>query len=216
MTHGVSRGTPPIPAPPTVAAEIFGAQLPAAAAFAELLCTDAVVRGLIGPREVPRVWDRHLLNCALATPVAVTGATVADVGSGAGLPGIVWAIVRPDLRVTLIEPLSRRTSFLTDAVERLDLGDRVVVARTRAEDDRGAYDIVTSRAVAALDKLARWCLPLTRRGGAMCAIKGAGARVEVAAAARTLGRLGGGTPEVLTFGAGRVAVPTTVVRVPKA
>ena len=121
-------------------------------AFAELLATTGVERGLIGPREVPRLWSRHLVNCAVVaegpdSPLA-PGCTVADVGSGAGLPGVVWALVRPDVRVTLIEPLLRRATFLNEAVTELALGDRVEVLRARAEDVDRTFDVVTARAVA--------------------------------------------------------------------
>ena len=153
-----------------------------------LLATDGVVRGLIGPREVPRLWERHLVNCALLGLGVPRGVTVADVGSGAGLPGLVLAIGRPDLRVTLVEPLLRRTTFLTEAVEHLALAN-VEVVRDRAEALHGqrSFDVVTSRAVAPLDRLARWCLPLVVPGGRMLAMKGSSAADEVA-------RSGGGHP----------------------
>ncbi|MFD0786389.1 16S rRNA (guanine(527)-N(7))-methyltransferase RsmG, partial [Micromonospora azadirachtae] len=113
---------------------LFGDRLDIAAAYAELLATDGVLRGLIGPREAPRIWDRHLLNCAAVAERIPEGTEVLDVGSGAGLPGLVLAIARPDLAVTLIEPLARRTSFLIEAVDRLGLGESVRVFRGRAEE----------------------------------------------------------------------------------
>ncbi|GAA3520134.1 16S rRNA (guanine(527)-N(7))-methyltransferase RsmG [Aeromicrobium panaciterrae] len=203
----VSRETPP-----SSAAGVFSSQLPVAEAYADLLATDGVVRGLIGPREVPRLWDRHILNSAVVLPRVPQGATVADVGTGAGLPGLVWAIGRPDLHVTLIEPLLRRTSFLDEAVTALGL-DNVTVLRARAEDVKETYEVVTARAVAPLDKLGRWCLPLVRKGGVLLALKGRTAEQEVKAATATLHRLGATTIVVSTYG--EHDNPTTVVEVTK-
>ena len=181
--------------------------------YAELLATDGVVRGLIGPREVARLWSRHLANCAVLEELVPEGALVADIGSGAGLPGLPLAIVRPDLRIVLVEPLLRRATFLGEAVAALGLTDRVEVLRGRAEEQKLAVDVVTARAVAPLDKLAGWTLPLARVGGTLLALKGEGAADEVAASHVALERLGGGQAEVLTCGAGVVEPPTTVVRV---
>jgi len=181
--------------------------------YADLLATDGVVRGLIGPREVARLWSRHLANCAVLEELVPEGAVVADVGSGAGLPGLPLAIVRSDVRVVLVEPLLRRATFLGEAVEALGLGDRVEVLRGRAEEQKLAVDVVTARAVAPLDRLAGWTLPLARVGGILLALKGEGAADEVAASHTALERLGGGNAEVLTCGAGVVDPPTTVVRV---
>ncbi|WP_408897505.1 16S rRNA (guanine(527)-N(7))-methyltransferase RsmG [Nocardioides sp. R1-1] len=181
-----------LPPPPAVLADVFPAdRLPLVQAYAELLATDGVVRGLIGPRETPRLWERHLINCGLLAAALPAHATVADVGSGAGLPGLVLAIARADVRVTLIEPLLRRTNFLDEAVERLGLGN-VAVVRGRADALHGVatYDVVTARAVAALDKLATWCMPLVAPDGALLAMKGSTATEEVAAAAETCRRLG--------------------------
>ncbi|WP_392391040.1 16S rRNA (guanine(527)-N(7))-methyltransferase RsmG [Nocardioides sp. LHD-245] len=181
-----------LPAPPAVLAEVFSAdRLPLVQEYAELLATDGVVRGLIGPRETPRLWERHLINCGLLAAALPADATVADVGSGAGLPGLVLAIARPDLQVTLIEPLLRRTTFLEEAVAQLGL-DNVTVVRGRADALHGVatYDVVTARAVAPLDKLATWCLPLVAPHGALLAMKGSSAADEVAAAAETCRRLG--------------------------
>lgn len=211
MTDSVSRGTPP---PPAEAAGVFAERLPLAVAYAERLAGDGTVRGLIGPREVPRLWERHLLNCAALTEVLPEGATVCDIGSGAGLPGLVIAIRRPDLRVTLVEPLLRRTTFLEEVVAELGL-DNVEVVRGRAEALHGArkFDVVTSRAVAPLDRLLRWSLPLCRPGGAVVAMKGSSAEREITEAASVLS--GGATkqPEILHIGADLGDVPTTVVRV---
>ncbi|MBI1377941.1 MAG: 16S rRNA (guanine(527)-N(7))-methyltransferase RsmG [Frankiales bacterium] len=182
-------------------------------AYVDLLGDAGVVRGLIGPREVPRLWSRHVANCAVLEELVPPGAEVADVGSGAGLPGLPLALVRPDLRLVLVEPLLRRTTFLSEAVDRLGLGERVQVRRGRAEDAQLAVDVVTARAVAPLDRLAGWTLPLARVGGTLLALKGEGAAEEVAASAAALERLGGGQTEVLHCGAGVVEPPTTVVRV---
>lgn len=185
--------------------------------YADILATDGVTQGLIGPREAPRLWERHLLNCALVvvpSPGLVpAGSLVADVGSGAGLPGLVWALVRPDLRVVLIEPLLRRATFLERAVDDLGLTGRVVVARDRAEQLSGtlAVDVVTARAVAPLDRLARWTLPLVRPGGALLALKGRSAAEEIARTGSALGELGAEPAELVTVGAGVVPEPTRVV-----
>ncbi len=146
--------------------------------YVDLLASVGTVRGLIGPREVPRLWDRHIRNCAAAAPAFPHGARVADVGSGAGLPGLVLAMARPDLRVTLIEPLLRRTTFLTEVVTELGL-TTVDVVRARADEVADTFDVVTSRAVAPLEKLLRWCLPLCRPGGLVLAMKGASAQAEL-------------------------------------
>ena len=195
---------------------MFGVQdLQVAQRYADLLATDGVVRGLIGPREAPRLWERHLLNCAVLGEAIGTDASVADVGSGAGLPGMVLAIARPDLRVTLVEPLLRRTRFLDEAVAELGLSDRVEVVRGRAEELHGrrTFDVVTARAVAPLDRLARWCLPLVAPNGELVAMKGASAAAEVAEAGPALRRLGCATPVVIRLGVGLLAEPTWAVRV---
>jgi 16S rRNA (guanine527-N7)-methyltransferase len=181
--------------------------------YAELLAGDGVVRGLIGPREVARLWSRHLANCAVLEELVPPDSRVADVGSGAGLPGLPLALVRPDLAVVLLEPLLRRSTFLAEAVSALGLGDRVEVRRGRAEEVRLDVDVVTARAVAPLDRLAGWTLPLARVGGTLLALKGEGALEEVAASAAALERVGGGRAEVLVCGEGLVDPPTTVVRV---
>jgi 16S rRNA (guanine527-N7)-methyltransferase len=208
-----AAGTDAPPAPPA-AAIVFGSQLATATAFAGLLAGDGVVRGLLGPREVPRLWERHLLNCAVTAELLAPGATVTDVGSGAGLPGIPLALARPDLRIELLEPLQRRVAFLREAVSALGL-DQIQVVRGRAEDVRGAdgVDVVTARAVAPLSRLAGWCLPLLRPGGSLIALKGSRASAELDAAADELRRLGAVAWEVVTCGLGLVDPPTTVVRV---
>lgn len=183
------------------------------ARYADLLAGDGVVRGLIGPREVGRLWTRHLANCAVLEELVPEGSRVADVGSGAGLPGLPLALVRPDLSLVLVEPLLRRATFLTEAVEALGLADRVEVQRGRAEDADLEVDVVTARAVAPLDRLAGWTLPLARVGGVLLALKGEGAAEEVAASQAALEKVGGGQAEVIVCGEGLVSPPTTVVRV---
>ena len=186
-------------------------------AFTEILSTDGVERGLIGPREVDRLWDRHILNCAVAAAAVSRETTVVDVGSGAGLPGIVWAIVRPDLEVICVEPLLRRVNFLTEAITRLDLTNQVQVLRGRAEDLAGEIQapVVTARAVAPLERLVGWTMPLVAPGGELLALKGAAAEAEVAAAEKTIARMGGDRVEVSEWGHGMVDPPTRVVRIHK-
>ena len=171
---------------PPPARAVFGPALDAAVGYAGLLATEGTVRGLIGPREVTRLWERHLLNSAAIASLVPAGARVVDVGSGAGLPGIPLALARPDLTVTLLEPLARRVAFLAECIDRLGLV-RVTVVRGRAEEapvrrELGGADVVTARAVAPLDKLAGWCLPLLRAGGLLLAMKGSTAAEELAAA----------------------------------
>ncbi|GAA0450889.1 ribosomal RNA small subunit methyltransferase G [Paractinoplanes deccanensis] len=200
-----------------VAARVFGDRLGLAEAYARLLVTDGVVRGLIGPREAPRIWERHLVNCAVVSEIIPIGASVFDVGSGAGLPGIVLAVARPDLRITLVEPLARRTAFLSEAVTALGLDAAVTVVRGRAEDvvdgPPAGADIVTARAVAPLDRLAGWCLPLARVGGRLLALKGASAAEEAAEHRQALADLGGAEPVIHLCGEGLIDPPTTVVEV---
>ncbi len=201
-----------LPAPP-IALEIFGDAFPIADRYAEFLAGPGVERGLIGPREVERLWDRHLLNCAVMAEVISRDAKVIDIGSGAGLPGIVLAIVRPDLSVTLLEPLLRRTAFLQECVGLLELPN-VEVRRARAEEVIGEYaaDVVTARAVARLDRLAGWALPLLRPGGELLALKGERATAEIEDAEPVLKEFGVGEAEVLHVGHGKVDPPATVVR----
>lgn len=211
MTRAVSRETPP-PPPLPAAGEIFGEALGDAIAYADLLASAGVERGLIGPREVPRLWERHLLNCAVVAPALAASASVADIGSGAGLPGLVLALCRPDVRVTLIEPMLRRVRFLEEAVSDLGL-DSVEIVRARAEELRGdrRYDAVTARALAPLDRLGGWCLPLVRPGGTLLAFKGESATAELEAAFPTLQGLGATDAHVAIYGEGVLAVPTRVV-----
>lgn len=197
-----------------VAERLFGDRLGLAERCTGLLAAHGVERGLIGPREVDRLWERHVLNCALLVDAIPEGTrTLADVGSGAGLPGVVVAIARPDLEITLIETMQRRATWLEEVCGALDLP--VEVQRARAEELQGerAFDAVTARAVAALDKLARWTLPLVAPGGHLLAMKGSSAADEISTARPTLRRLGGVDPQVLVVGQGEVGLPTTVVTV---
>lgn len=212
MGHAsVSRETPPAP---EGAAAIFGDRLATAEQYATLLAGAARERGLMGPREVPRIWERHLLNCAAMTGLVGTNASVCDVGSGAGLPGLAMAIRRPDLRITLLEPLLRRTTFLEEAVQELGLTN-VEVVRGRAEALHGhrTFDVVTSRAVAGLSRLLEWSLPLATQAGVVLAMKGETADGELAEAAETISRLDGRNPEVVLIREIGLPSPTTVVRV---
>lgn len=201
------------PAPEAVGS-VFGDRAEAVGRYAEILADAGVTRGLLGPREVPRLWERHILNCAVVGALLPKDAELCDVGSGAGLPGIVLALARPDLRVTLLEPLLRRTSFLDETIALLGLGN-VEVLRGRAEEFAGKrrFDVVTSRAVAPLDRLAGWSLPLLRSGGEMVALKGGSADAELAETAEVLKRLGAERWSIQTVGDGVVDPPTTVVRV---
>jgi 16S rRNA (guanine527-N7)-methyltransferase len=209
MVGDVSRETP------EAAARVFpGDRLLLAERYVGLLAGDGVVRGLVGPREVPRLWERHLLNCAALAELMPPEATVCDVGSGAGLPGLVLAIVRPDLTVTLLEPLLRRTTFLEEAVTALGL-DNAEVERGRADSLHGrrTFTVVTSRAVAPLSRLLDWCLPLVAPGGAMIAMKGSSAASEIVAAGPTLTRWGCAEPELVAVGVTLGDAASLVVRV---
>ena len=200
---------------PPEAAGVFGGALDQARRYAELLATDGVTRGLIGPRETERLWDRHLLNCAVVGELLPEQGELVDIGSGAGLPGIVLAMLRPSLQVILLEPLLRRSVFLEECVTELGLSNATVV-RARAEEKAAAQiqaDIATARAVAPLDRLAGWAARLLRPGGELLAIKGQSAAEEIVAARPVLSRLGARSAEVLQAGDGRVVTATTVVRV---
>ncbi|MGW5210417.1 16S rRNA (guanine(527)-N(7))-methyltransferase RsmG [Streptomyces sp. NPDC004051] len=204
-----------LPPAPEQAREVFGERFADAVRYAELLAEAGVQRGLIGPREVPRLWERHLLNCAVLSEVVPEGVTVCDVGSGAGLPGIPLALVREDLKITLLEPLLRRTTFLTEVVELLGL-DHVTVVRGRAEEVMGTMSpvhVVTARAVAPLDRLATWGIPLLRPYGEMLALKGDAAEEELKNATSALSKLGAVATSVVHVGEGVVDPMSTVVRV---
>lgn len=200
--------------PPVAAATVFGSRLELARQYWAALATAGVERGLIGPREVPRLWDRHIMNCAVVGELITDGATVVDIGSGAGLPGIPLAIARPDLRITLVEPLLRRTIFLKEFIEDAGLG--ITVVRGRAEQsgvirEAGGADVVTSRAVAPLAKLAQWSLPLVRLNGRMLALKGESAAEELERDRVEVERTGAGHLAVVRCGTGLVSTPTVVV-----
>jgi 16S rRNA (guanine527-N7)-methyltransferase len=202
---------------PVEAARVFSERLPVAARFAALLRDQGLERGVIGPREVGRLWDRHLLNSAVIAERIPTGAAVADIGAGGGFPGVPLAIARPDLTMTLIEPMARRVQWLAEVVSELEL-DHVEVVRGRAEergvrDALAPQDVVTARAVAPMAKLAAWCLPLARDGGRLLAIKGATAEAEVDRDRKAIAVAGGVDVEVVHCGVGVLQTPTTVVSV---
>jgi 16S rRNA (guanine527-N7)-methyltransferase len=203
-----------IPAPPGAAVTLFGPAIGLAERFTSLLATHGVERGLIGPREVPRLWERHLLNCGALAELIPDEAEVVDIGSGAGLPGLVIAMLRPQVRMTLLEPMLRRTVFLGECAAELGLGN-VTVCRGRAEDMAGVIraDIATSRAVAPLGRLAELSAGLVRPGGTILALKGDQAQSELDQAGTVLRRLGVRSAEVLKAGQGIVEPPATVVRI---
>lgn len=208
MKHG------DVPSPPAVAAQLFGDRIGLAVRYAELLAGSGVERGLIGPREVDRIWDRHILNSVAVAELIEPDAGVLDIGSGAGLPGVPIAIARPDLRVALVEPMLRRTEFLAEAVAALGLP--VEVVRGRAEEPAvrtrlGGADAVVSRAVASLGKVTRWSFPLLRAGGRMLAMKGERADEEVAENRRVMVALGASDVEVVRCGVSYSSPPVTVV-----
>ncbi|UKA62870.1 16S rRNA (guanine(527)-N(7))-methyltransferase RsmG [Arthrobacter sp. FW306-04-A] len=196
------------------AEKIFGDRLGLAQRYVEHLATSGTERGLIGPREVPRLWSRHVLNCAVIESAIAHGSHVADVGSGAGLPGLCLAIARPDLELTLIEPLERRVIWLQEVVDDLGLGN-VTVMRTRAELAVGMVnaDVVTARAVSALSKLAGLTIPLLNGKGEVVAIKGRSAAEEIEQAAKVIRKLGGVETSVVVCGQELLEEPTTVVRI---
>lgn len=199
--------TPPVP--DRAGSSLFGSRLDLAVRYEAWLAGAGVERGLIGPRETPRLWDRHVLNSVVLGPLLAGGCSVVDVGSGAGLPGIPLALARPDCSYVLLEPLARRAAFLSEVVDDLGLGAYVRVVRGRAEDHArtgAAYDVAVARAVAPLDRLAAWCLPLLRPGGRLLALKGDRAAAEVAAAPAL-------RASISAVGQGIVDPPATVVTV---
>lgn len=202
------------PAEGLAAERIFGDNLPLAMRYVSHLETSGIERGLLGPREVPRLWGRHVLNCAVISELIPPGVSVGDVGSGAGLPGVALAIARPDLQLHLIEPLERRVVWLSEVVEDLQL-DNVSVIRGRAEQVVGAVkvDVVTARAVSALITLAGLTIPILQGQGEVLAIKGRSATEEVRKAAMVIRKLGGREATVVTAGGEFLVEPTTVVRI---
>jgi 16S rRNA (guanine527-N7)-methyltransferase len=195
----------------TDAKRLYGPRYPTICQYVDILSGQGVEWGLLGPREVDRLWERHILNSAALADLIPEGCRVADVGSGAGLPGIPVAVLRPDLEMTLLEPLLRRSRFLTHTVENLGITDTVRVVRSRAEDHHDAYDAVLSRALAPLDRLIAWCNPLRSPAGVILALKGRSAQEEVDRAGSALReqRL---RADVLVVRATPDAGPTTVVR----
>ena len=200
---------------PAAAAGIFGSGIDLARAYTERLAADSETYGLLGPRELPKIWSRHVINSALLSELVPDGSSVADVGSGAGLPGIPMAIAQPKAHFTLIEPMERRANWLLSVVN--DLGIKNVdVIRARAEEvSRTDFDIVTARAVAALDKLLKLLTPLTRGSKlkTVLALKGSRAPAEIDEARPRLQRLGFGEPEIMTLGLGKAPETATVVRI---
>ncbi|WP_370069923.1 16S rRNA (guanine(527)-N(7))-methyltransferase RsmG [Mycobacterium sp. MAA66] len=212
MFH-VKRGE--APTPPATAVGVFGDRIGKAEKYAEILAGAGIERGLLGPSEVARIWDRHVMNSAAIAELVADGELVGDIGSGAGLPGIPLALARPGADVVLVEPLLRRADFLKEAVEDLEL-ENVTVVRGRAEeravrDAVGELDAVTSRAVAALDKLVKWSLPLLRIDGRMLAMKGDRANDEIVEHRRVLNSLGAVDLKVVRCGVDYLSPPATVV-----
>lgn len=201
-------------ATPRAAGLVFADRLAIAERYVAHLASTGVGHGLIGPREVPRLWERHVLNCAVLTDLLPAGAQVADIGSGAGLPGLCLAIRRPDVQVVLIEPLLRRCTWLRTVVADLGLADRVEIRRGRAQEVSADLQVpfVTARAVASLDKLLAWTLPLLAPAGSLLAIKGRTAQAELDGVQPGLARLGVAA-RVLRVGGEVLAEPTMVVRV---
>lgn len=206
----------PLPLPPVpsyAARRLDRAALARLTAYGEALASDGVIRGMIGPREVPILWDRHLLNCAAMAEAVERKAKIVDIGTGAGLPGLVLALVRPDVQVVLIETLQRRCDFLSEMVARFELVQRVSVIWGRAEEvPPQEADIVTSRAVAPLKKLVPWCMPHARIDGRMLAMKGQKACEELTAAHQVLHRWSAAKhAEILTCGTGWIDPPVNLV-----
>lgn len=201
-----------LPAAPPAAAAVFGDRFDLAERYVALLAGAGVERGLIGPHETSRLWDRHLLNCAGMAELLEPGTLVLDVGSGAGLPGLVLALLRDDVRIELVEPLLRRTTFLSEAVQELGLA-HVSVRRARAEELAGKVqaDVVTARAVAPLDRLGAWTLPLLSSGGRLLALKGERADRELAAGRAALRKAGAASATVVTVGSAALLTEARVV-----
>jgi 16S rRNA (guanine527-N7)-methyltransferase len=194
---------------------LFGDQQELISQYVDILAGRGIEWGLLGPREADRLWARHILNSVALNELVSHGVSVADIGSGAGLPGLPLAILRPDLEVTLIEPLLRRSTFLSGVVDELGLGDRVRVVRSRAEEHKGRYDVVTSRALAPLGRLLTWSEPLRAPAGQILALKGSSAQDEVDANAQQL-RTRRLVAELLTARAHPTAEPATIVRISRA
>ncbi|WP_313024011.1 16S rRNA (guanine(527)-N(7))-methyltransferase RsmG [Mobilicoccus sp.] len=211
MAKDVGEAPRTPPPPPPAAEEVFEDLLPLAERFVELLADTGVSHGLIGPREVDRLWERHVLNCAVVAEFIPEDAEVVDVGSGAGLPGLALAIARPDVTMHLVEPMARRTDWLSLAAEDLGL-PHVHVHRGRAEEVDLQGDVVTARAVSKLSTLGRWMAPLARDGAVMLALKGASAEDELARDRQATMRAGWRDLEVVHAGVGLLDPVTTVIR----
>ena len=196
---------------PAAAAQIFGAQIGQARAYFAALVRDGDLLGLLGPREMPKLWTRHILNSAVVADLVEPGKTVADVGSGAGLPGIPMALAQPEAHFTLIEPMERRSDWLKHMVKELALTN-VTVKRARAEEVGDIYDIVTARAVSALPNLLKMCVPLTKHGGEVIALKGSKAGEEIEASMKLQKKLGIESFEIIKVGGELLTDPTLVVR----
>jgi 16S rRNA (guanine527-N7)-methyltransferase len=198
----------------TAAARVFGERVEQAELYVDLLERHGVERGLIGPREVDRLWERHVLNSAVIGEHIPNGVRVVDVGSGAGLPGVPLAISRPDLDIVLLEPMARRVDWLAEVAEKLELPITIVRGRAEEREVReqlGGAEVVTARAVAPLARLAGWCLPLVRPEGVLLALKGMSAGEEIERDRDAVRRVGGGSPEIAECGAGVLEVPSIVV-----
>lgn len=196
---------------PPSAAQIFGNNIPLAEAYTAALIADGETLGLLGPREYPRIWSRHVLNSAVVAELVPAGVTVADVGSGAGLPGIPMAIAQPEAHFTLIEPMERRSDWLKEQVQKLGLTN-VTVLRARAEEVGEAFDIVTARAVKALPQLLQMCVPITKHGGEIIALKGEKAQLEIDDSRRLIKKLGIESFDIVFTGEQFLDEPTRVVR----
>ena len=200
------------PDPEQLARELYGGASGLIGQYVDILISKGIDRGLLGPREADRVWERHILNSAALADLIAVGSSVIDVGSGAGLPGIPLAILRPDLPITLLEPFLRRFTFLVEAIDDLHLTERVSVVRARAEDHPLHYDVVVARAVAPLDRLIGWCNPLRQPGGILLTLKGRSAALELEQAERVL-RQHRLAAEVVTAAPNQRMEPVSVVRI---
>jgi 16S rRNA (guanine527-N7)-methyltransferase len=199
-------------AEPKAAEAIFGSKVELARAYAQRLANDSDELGLLGPRELDKLWSRHILNSAVVAELVRPGELVADVGSGAGLPGIPMAIAAPETNFVLIEPMDRRASWLQELVQELGL-ENVKVVRARAEEiEGGQFEVVTARAVAALDKLLRLCVPLLKPGGQVIALKGSKAPEEIEVAKKLQKKLKIESFEIVICGEKFLTEPTSVVK----
>lgn len=198
-------------AEPASAGLIFGENIDRARRYFELLVRDGDLLGLLGPREMPKLWTRHILNSAVVAELVSPATTVADVGSGAGLPGIPMALAQPQAQFTLIEPMERRSDWLKSVVLELQL-ENVRVLRARAEEVAEVFDVVTARAVSALPNLLKMCVPLTKHGGEIIALKGSKAADEIADSKKLQKKLSIESFEIVRVGGEFLADPTLVVR----